>query len=357
MLEEFKRDLIGKNRAKNTLKIIDLTLVAAQDHFKKPLETLTIEDLKKYFEGLKKIGRSVNTIELHQQKFIQFYKWCLDETDNDIYATLSRKLKRIKVNRVRTLISPNEILYPEEIKKLINVATIERDRCLVSVLFESGMRIGELRALTVDMVEMNENNQEVIFHIPNIEGCKTGARSVLCLEVFGYVRDWLKCNPTNKFMPISESGLRHITERLFGLAGIKKPFNIHHFRHSSITNACIMKMQPNQISMRYWGITNSNMLQIYLHLSEQIVNSGYRDAKGLGNGNGNTVINPLSVRCVVCGNLIQSGNLCIKCKDSKELKEENSELKEKNKAMEARLDEQDKKMEAFFKLMQAEKKV
>jgi hypothetical protein len=38
-------------------------------------------------------------------------------------------------------------------------------------------------------------------------------------------------------------------------------------------------------------------------LSEQIVNSGYRDAKWIGNGNGSAIINPLALRCVECDNI------------------------------------------------------
>ena len=76
MLDEFKKDLIRKNRTKGTLKTIDFTLGIAEDKLKKPLETLTIEELKDYFEDLKEKGLNVNSIGLHQQKFLQFYQ-CL----------------------------------------------------------------------------------------------------------------------------------------------------------------------------------------------------------------------------------------------------------------------------------------
>jgi len=62
-------------------------------------------------------------------------------------------------------------------------------------------------------------------------------------------------------------------------------------RHASITDACKVNMQPNKISMRYWGISNSSMLSVYLHLSEDMVNDGYLEAKGFIE-NKTTVINP-----------------------------------------------------------------
>ncbi len=327
MLEDFNKFLVAKNRSQNTLTSIHQTLGKAQEHIKKPLETLTIEDLKKYFEYLKENDSHNNTIGLHQQKFIQFFQWCLDETDNEKFSIITRKLKRLKIDRVKKVINPSDLLMPEDIKKLINVATIERDRCIVAVLYESGIRIGELLALTSDMVQMDEIKQEVTMHIPNEQGCKTGARSVVCLEVYGYVQDWLKCNPSTKFIDLSMTGLRTIITNLFKKAGINKPCNIHHFRHSCITNAAGMNMSETQLSYRFWGIPHSAMLSVYIHLNEQLKSSGYRDAKGMGEGNGKTVINPLASRCVECGRLIQAGSLCKTCQDSKKLSEENETLK------------------------------
>ena len=305
------------------MESINFILGNAEEHLKKPLETLSLEDLKKYFEGLKEKGLKPNTIGIHQQKFIQFYDWCFEETDHEKYNTLSRKIKRFKVNRVKTPLNPNEILLPDEIKKLINVANIERDRCIVATFYESGMRLGEFLALDTDMVQMDEQKQEVTFHIPNEQGCKTGARSVVCLEIFGYVQDWLKCNSSKKFMLMKPSGVRDSVKRLFKTAGINKPCNIHHFRHSAITHAAGLNMSETQLSYRFWGIPHSNMLSVYIHLNEQLKSSGYRDAKGMGESNGNTIINPLASRCVDCGKLIQSGSLCPVCTKTHALAEQN----------------------------------
>ncbi len=344
LLQKFIKELETKDRKKATIDLIKYTLVHTEKTLGKPLEEATHEDLQAYLNfikqnGLKNDGRgkkdedknwtlAKSSLFMIENKLIQFYTFCFNETDDPVYHKTVKKLKSIRVDAPKNNISPKDILNPEEVKKLINVGTIERDRCLVASLYEGGLRLGELLALTNDMVSLDEGSQEAIFNIPNVEGCKTGARSVLCLEIYGYVQDWMKCNTSNMFMPLSDSGVRTILVRLYKKAGIRKPCFPHMVRHSSITNACVMKMQPNQISMRYWGIPNSNMLDIYLHLSEQIVNSGYRDAKGMGNGNGNTIINPLASRCVNCGRLIQAGSLCKTCQDAKKLSEENVQLKQ-----------------------------
>ncbi len=303
---------------------VSSALDALEKEFKVQIENITIDQIKSYISGLQARELSQNTISLIQSQFIQFYEYCFNETDNEKYSTLARKLRRIKIGRVRKDLKPSDILLPEEIKKLINVATLERDRCIVASFYESGMRIGEGLALDVDMIQLDEVKQEVTFHIPNIEGCKTGARSVVCLEIYGYVQDWLKCNPSKKFIPMHQNGVRKAVALLFKKAGINKPHNMHHFRHSAITHAAGLNMSETQLSYRFWGIPHSNMLSVYIHLNEQLKSSGYRDAKGMGEGNGKTVINPLASRCCECGRLIQSGSLCKQCTEIKELKERNT---------------------------------
>ncbi|VVB55643.1 Tyrosine recombinase XerA [uncultured archaeon] len=353
MLNKFMQEAITREVSKNTIILLEQTLGKAQSWLGKPLENATNEEIMKYIDYIKvngmvgndeinirksrvwKEGRKLkkSSIWTVETKLVQFFEYCFDETDDPKYHKVVKKLKNIKVDKPKNDISPQDILYPEDIKKIINVATLERDRCLIAVLFESGLRVGELIALTNQMVQIDDDRKEVIFNIPNQEGCKTGKRTVVCLEVHGYVQDWMKCNPSNRFMNLTHAGIRKAVKRLFVKAGINKKCNPHMFRHSSITNAVIMKMQTNQISMRYWGIPNSNMLPVYLHLSEQIVNSGYRDAKGMGNSNGNIIINPIASRCVECGKLIQVGNICKSCNDTKKLKEENCELKKQMDAM------------------------
>lgn len=326
MIQSFMRQVKARNRATKTIGNLESALFNAEEKIGKPLNEASFDDLLTYIEGLKG-DLSDNTIALHASKLIQFYKFCFDETDDVIYNKLVKKIKSISSGIKGKYISPSDILLPEDIKKLINVATLERDRCIIAVLFESGMRIGELLSLTNSMVMMDEKNNEVTFNVPDVEGNKTGGRTVVCLEIYGFCQDWQKCNTSDMFMPMSRSGLKKMLIRLFKKAKVAKSNNPHSFRHASITNAVNLNMSQSSISMRYWGIVDSNMLSTYVHLSEQMQATSYRNAKGMGNGDAPTVINPIASKCVNCGKLIQKGNLCIQC-------EENAQLKEKVKILE-----------------------
>ncbi len=358
MLDDFLKEIKAKNRSKNTMKTLIFPLTYAQKIINKPLEDAEWVDILQYIEqerardciswqprkdpNAPRVERklSSSTIAGRVSRLMQFYRYCFDETDNTKYRKLLKKLKDFSKPE-KNPINPQELLKPEDIKKLINVATLERDRCMVATLFESGMRVGELLALEISMVEMIEGvdgkKQEVIFHIPNKEGCKTGSRSVTCLEVYGYVQDWLKCNPSEIFIDFSIAGVHKVLKKLFNRAGINKPRNPHNFRHSAITHAVSLGMSETQICYRFWGIPHSNMLSIYIHLSEQLQADGYRNAKGM-NGDTTKVINPLASRCVVCGRLIQAGELCNTCKENKELKGETAMLKQGYEELKAQME-------------------
>ncbi len=80
----------------------------------------------------------------------------------------------------------------------------------------------------------------------------------------------------------------------------------------------MLGMSDIDMSYRYWGIAYSNMLNIYIHLSKEMNSESYKQTMGMS-GEDTKVVNPLAVRCVKCGKLIQSGDLCEQCKENKVL--------------------------------------
>lgn len=330
MQNKFIRNLKASNPRPKTIENIEYVLKSTSDYVKKPLDTATWDDLLSYIEHLQGTGHKHSTIALHKSKLKQFYLFCFDETDRPEYRKIAKRLSDTIEKKV---LNPQDILTAEDIKRIINISTHEQDRAIVASLFESGMRVGELLNLRIKDVQLSDDiKQEVTFHIPDLPGSKTGARSVLCVEIFGYVQDWLKCHPNpspdEMFIGIRTNfGISQLLKRLYKRAGISgKPSNPHILRHSAITHAVAIGMQETAIKERFWGNIGSMMLTTYVHLNQQMQSEAYKNAKGMGN-NGVTIINPLAVRCVNCGRLIQSGSLCKTCGDSKKLSEENKELK------------------------------
>jgi hypothetical protein len=206
------------------------------------------------------------------------------------------------------------------------------------------MRIGEFIALKISDVEIKDmgfGQQEVVFHIPNQEGCKTGSRTIPCLEVSGYVQDWLKCHPfhqpNSQFIQLKGFGIRSRIKKLAERALIKKPINPHNLRHSAITRSAMLGMSDIDISMRYWGCAHSDMINTYIHLSKQMNSDSYKRTMGMS-ADTTKIINPLASRCVDCGKLIPLGNLCKQCEENKLLKSEMEKMKQSNKENEGKIE-------------------
>lgn len=300
-----------------------------------------------YIEYLRNDGQGEGSIALHKAKLRQFFAFCFEETDEKKYRKF---IKLLRGNIPSKEISPLDILSAEDVKKLINVATIEQDRAIVSILFESGMRIGELIALKISNVEIKDigfGQQEVVFHIPNDEGCKTGSRTIPCLEVSSYVQDWLKCHPSlepnSQFIQLKGFGIRSRIKKLAERAQFKKSINPHNFRHSAITRSAMLGMSDIDISLRYWGCAHSDMLNTYIHLSKQMNSDSYKRTMGMS-GEESKIINPIASRCVECGHLIQSGNLCKQCNDNKILNEKLKNVEKINEERQREFEEEKRRL-------------
>lgn len=315
MKSKFLRDLKEKNRAKRTYDIIEKALDDCERYVKRPLESVAWEDILSFIEYLKASGYSQSTIDLTKSKLKQFYLYCHDETDDIKYRKIAKKLSS-KIEAIKKL-DPQDILIESDITKMVNVCTLERDRCVIMVMWESGMRAGELLNLDKSMIEINHSNKEVIFHIPDKPGSKTGARSVLCKKVYFYVIDWMKCNPTDKFIDLKLKRLNLRLKTIAMTAGIKKPVNPHSFRHGAITHAVNQKMNEIDIKMRFWGNINSAMLEVYVHLSKQMMQDSYR---AFIDGDSKTAEDPEGKVCIVCGRPVIHDDLCQQCQDYKDLK-------------------------------------
>jgi integrase/ribosomal protein L40E len=244
-------------------------------------EILQVDYDKATIEDIRNVVRIIQENEKHSPwtkstykiMLKKFYKWL--KGSEDTYPDEVRWIKaRIKSNEIK-LPANGDLLTEEEVKKLINTAEHPRDKAFVSVLYESGARIGEIASLQIGNVKFDEYG--AIIHV---EG-KTGARPIRILSSTPHLVTWMQNHPfkdnnnsplwinvgtSNHNSAMKYAGIRTLLKRLFKKTNIQKRFNPHIFRHSRATFLAdhLTEFQMNQ----YFGwIQGSRMPSTYIHMS------------------------------------------------------------------------------------------
>jgi len=278
IIDKFKNTCIIEGVGKARIQRYLYDLIKIGEFFgKKNFEEATKEDIENVMNHFVNSGNkltekpySQRTIEDFKKTLKRFFKW-LRGID-----TMPPEVSWLKCNGNATkLKTPEELLTPEEIKKMISVATSTMERAFVSLLYETGCRIGEIANIRLKDIEFYDKYASI-----SVSG-KTGFRKVIIVFSIPYLQEWLNSHPfkedlnstlwLNKYQrQLNYKGFVNILEKLGKLAGIKKKVNPHNFRHSRATH--LANKLPEAVMKEFFGWTQSSkMASVYLHLSGEIV--------------------------------------------------------------------------------------
>jgi integrase/recombinase XerD len=169
-----------------------------------------------------------------------------------------------------------EILSREEIDRLENAAKTERDKLIVRVLADSGLRASELLGLRVrDLIQRDrqylimvqgKGAQERLVPVPPATFRRL-QRLVRARATDDRVFLTLKRRDRIDYAPLSVAGLQATVWSLGQLAGIEKRVYPHLLRHSFATWALSRGMNPIQLA-QILGHSSLRMIQqVYSHLT------------------------------------------------------------------------------------------
>jgi len=210
--------------------------------------------VKKYEES------TIYFIESTLKKFLTFY---------------SPDLKDILKPKMPERNEPGQLITGKDIEKLIDSCRSTRDKALISFLYESGCRKGELRALQLSDLTFDENGA-----IVTIPAKKTKARTVRLVYSASYLRQWkethplvnqpdaaLFCSLREPFETISNTGLHTQLKKITKRTGINKNIFPHLFRHTRATE--LADHLTEQQMKNYLGWTkSSSMAAVYVHMKD-----------------------------------------------------------------------------------------
>ena len=261
ILNNFYKYLRGKRYSKSTVNTYTY-LVADFVEFSvgKSISQLNNKDVEVYLESAAiKQSFSIAT----QRQFISAlkqFKLCYPNSYiSDLQLSRPKKSKKLP-----------EVLSIEEILRLIQVTRNLKHRVIISVLYSSGLRIGELIHLKLSDINMDRMQ----IHIKQAKGRKD--RYVIlansCLNLFqNYI---LHYKPKYYFIegpkgkPYSASSIRKFIKRSCLLAHINRTITPHTLRHSYATH-----LLEQGVSLRHiqelLGHSKPETTMIYTHLARK----------------------------------------------------------------------------------------
>ncbi|MGD2247868.1 MAG: tyrosine-type recombinase/integrase [Candidatus Methanofastidiosia archaeon] len=126
---------------------------------------------------------------------------------------------------------------------MVDVAEHPRDKAIIGVLYEGGLRIGELASLKLRNIEFDDDGVVIKVH------GKTGERRVRIVGFAYSVAQWVEMHPrcddensplwvslSDSSKTLSYRGFDKRIKKAADKAGIKKRVNTHIFRHSRATH-------------------------------------------------------------------------------------------------------------------------
>lgn len=196
--------------------------------------------------------------------------------------------RSIELVESKTHIQIEELVTAEDVARMISTCINARDRALISLIYESGARRGELIQLSITDTTPEQDGYRI-----RLNG-KTGQRRILVIDSAQYLHQWLQVHPCRHvpsapvFCTLGD-GMRVVAVSSFDLiirsaakrAGIEgKRINPHAFRHAQATEKSRYFTDAQLRTYLGWA-KNSNMPSVYDHLKGESLDDEIRKQHGM----------------------------------------------------------------------------
>ena len=197
-------------------------------HYQKVPEDCTVHEIKSFLVHLKDtMNYSSSTLNLRICSLKYYFREVVNRLD------LVTKIPNHRFQKYDT-----EIMTEAEVNQVINAGRDMRQKLVVTMLYDTGIRISEL--VRVKLSDFDKHNHSII--IRNSKGNKTrvvyyGHRLREVIKQYYLVmgrlpKNTLIENYNTIEQPLSLRGAQHIVREVVKRSGIKKKISAHSFRHT-----------------------------------------------------------------------------------------------------------------------------
>jgi len=212
-------------------------------------------------------------------------RWAWGLKDQDIPRWLKEEKGTIWDLYARGEHLLEKLIRPEELERLMSVVKHPRDKAIIAILAETGVRIGELLSLRFrDVEELPDGTYRLRVH------GKTGTRPVIIVRSAPALRAYLavRRGPHHPGAPVfttirgpvralrPESWARWLRKLALEHAHLDRPITPHQFRHTRMTQ--LAAKVPEMVLKKWAGWSlSSKMPAVYVHLSGRDVETVMRE--------------------------------------------------------------------------------
>lgn len=279
MMKKFNQEKELTGMAHNTRWGYMVALRALGTFIKKPFDEMDKEDLLSFIDHIK--HHKSASYKIYVKAFLQWVHKMPRHQYPECIAWLQPKAYEKKK-------LPDEILTVDEVKKIAEATYNLRDRAIIMVLYEGGIRAGELIGLRVKDVAFDKYGATI-----KVDG-KTGMRRVRLINSVPDIKNWLNHHPfgkdpnaalfpqfRDKRSPMgNHATLGHIVKKATKRAKIKKNVHTHLFRHSRATHLA-NQLTEQQLKVIFGWTGASRQVATYVHLSGADVDKRMLEINGL----------------------------------------------------------------------------
>lgn len=268
VLTDFNAEMKALGRKPATRRSYIYTLYKLGKQCRKPFKEITKKDIIDFLNTVENDA----TKKLYKVQLKYFYRWLYGMKKHQY----PEQVDWIETHKVKTKITKDELLTPEELKRVIIHAPTTRDKAFIATHWEAADRPSEHLSLKVGSVEQTDYG-----FILHIQVSKTETRSVAIHQTASYLARWLnehpfRDNPDAPLWvnigrkaygePLRYTGAYQMIRKAKRKAGIKKPLSPKWLRHRRLTDLAKKVREPQLKAIAGWT-PDSRMAGVYVHLS------------------------------------------------------------------------------------------
>jgi site-specific recombinase XerD len=155
----------------------------------KPLNTLTEDDFNRLLVHLQnEHGLKSTSLRTYKKVTKKFFRVVTS-------GESPKWVQNLKLKTIDTPVQPSDILTQKEFDNLMEACRHPRDKALIAVLADSGIRVGALASCRIKSVEFNQYGAILYLSKTGLANKTTSAKGIPLTWSTGYLNQWLAVHP------------------------------------------------------------------------------------------------------------------------------------------------------------------